>query len=61
MIKEKKLPSFPSMRKQYFVANGDEGEEGEETRSVTENDVLTTCKAVTLRRGQRIIVVFFPQ
>ena len=45
MIKEKKLPSFPSMRKQYFVAN----------------DVFTTCKAVTLRRGQRIIVVFFPQ
>ena len=36
MIKEKKLPSFPSMRKQYFVANGDGGEEGEETRSGTE-------------------------
>ena len=25
------------------------------------NDVLTTCKAVTLRGGQRIIAVFFPQ
>ena len=25
------------------------------------NDVLTTCKAVTLRGGQRIIPVFFPQ
>ena len=24
------------------------------------NDVLTTCKAVTLRDGQRIIPVFFP-
>ena len=24
------------------------------------NDVLTTCKAVTSRRGQRIIVVCFP-
>ena len=37
MIKEKKLPSFPSMRKQYFVANGDGGGGGgEETRSGTE-------------------------
>ena len=25
------------------------------------NDVLTTCKAVTLRGGQRIIAVFFPE
>ena len=25
------------------------------------NDVLTTCKAVTLRGGQWIITVFFPQ
>ena len=25
------------------------------------NDVLTTCKAVTLRDGQRIIAAFFPQ
>ena len=25
------------------------------------NDVLTTCKAVALRGGQRIITVFFPQ
>ena len=25
------------------------------------NDVLTTCKAVTQRGGQRIIRVFFPQ
>ena len=25
------------------------------------NDVLTTCKAVTQRGGQRIITVFFPQ
>ena len=25
------------------------------------NDVLTTCKAVTLRCGQRIIAVFFPK
>ena len=25
------------------------------------NDVLTTCKAVTLRGGQRKIAVFFPQ
>ena len=25
------------------------------------NDVHTTCKAVTLRGGQRIITVFFPQ
>ena len=25
------------------------------------NDVLTTCKAVTSRGGQRIIVVCFPQ
>ena len=25
------------------------------------NDVLTTCKAVTLREGQRIIAAFFPQ
>ena len=25
------------------------------------NDVLTTCKAITLRDGQRIIVAFFPQ
>ena len=25
------------------------------------NDVLTTCKAVTLHGGQRIIAVFFPQ
>ena len=25
------------------------------------NDVLTTCKAVTQRSGQRIIRVFFPQ
>ena len=25
------------------------------------NDVLTTCKAVTLSDGQRIIAVFFPQ
>ena len=25
------------------------------------NDVLTTCKAVTLRGGQRIIEVSFPQ
>ena len=25
------------------------------------NDVLTTCKAVTLRSGQRIVVVFFPK
>ena len=25
------------------------------------NDVRTTCKVVTLRDGQRIIVVFFPQ
>ena len=24
------------------------------------NDVLTTCKAVTQRGGQRIITVFFP-
>ena len=35
---------------------------GEETRSRNEkNDVLTTCKAVTQRGGQRIITVFFPQ
>ena len=25
------------------------------------NDVLTTCKAITLRDGQRIIAAFFPQ
>ena len=25
------------------------------------NDILTTCKAVTPRGGQRIIAVFFPQ
>ena len=25
------------------------------------NDVLTTCKVVTLRDGQRIITAFFPQ
>ena len=25
------------------------------------NDVLTTCKVVSLRGGQRIIAVFFPQ
>ena len=25
------------------------------------NDVLTSCKAVTLRGGQRVIAVFFPQ
>ena len=25
------------------------------------NDVITTCKAVTLRGGQRKIAVFFPQ
>ena len=25
------------------------------------NDVLTTCKAVTLSDGQQIIAVFFPQ
>ena len=25
------------------------------------NNVLTTCKAVTQRGGQRIITVFFPQ
>ena len=25
------------------------------------NDVLTTCKVVTVRGGQRIIAVYFPQ
>ena len=35
---------------------------GEESRGLgPRNDVLTTCKAVALRGGQRIITVFFPQ
>ena len=36
---------------------GGRGRRGLELR----NNVLTTCKAVTLHGGQRIIAVFFPQ
>ena len=34
---------------------------GEERGLGPRNDVLTTCKTVALRGGQRIIAVFFPQ
>ena len=35
---------------------------GEKRRDLgPRNDVLTTCKAVTQRGGQRIITEFFPQ
>ena len=38
------------------------GEGGEKRRGLgPRNDVLITCKAVTLRGGQCIIAVFFPQ
>ena len=39
-----------------------QGRGGGKRRSLgPRNDVLTTCKAVTQRGGQRIITVFFPQ
>ena len=38
------------------------GEGGEKRRGLgPRNDVLITCKAVTLRGGQCIIAAFFPQ
>ena len=37
------------------------GERGKRRGLGPRKDVLTTCKAVTLRGGQRIIAVFFPQ
>ena len=37
------------------------GGEGERRSPGPRNDVLTTCKEVTQRGGQRIITVFFPQ
>ena len=51
MIKEKAL-----------LSGGGGGGGGGKRRGLgPRNDVLTTCKAVTLRDGQRIIAVFFPQ
>ena len=44
----------------YSITQGRGG--GGKRRSLgPRNDVLTTCKAVTQRGGQRIITVFFPQ
>ena len=40
---------------------GRRGEGGKRRGLGPRNDVLTTCKAVTQRGGQRIITVFFPQ
>ena len=49
-------PSTPPVRGNILTQGGG-GEE--ETRSGPRNDVLTTCKVVTARGGQRIIAVFF--
>ena len=43
----------------YFSFNQEGGAGGE--GAGPRNDVVTTCKAVTRRGGQRIIAVFFPQ
>ena len=43
----------------YELASG--GGEREGRGLGPRNDVLTTCKAVSLRGGQRIIAVFFSQ
>ena len=41
--------------------NDDKNKSGGKRRGLgPRNDVLTTCKAVTLHGGQRIIEVFFP-
>ena len=50
-------PSTPPVRGNILTQGGGGGEE--ETRSGPRNDVLTTCKVVTARGGQRIIAVFF--
>ena len=39
----------------------EQGGEGKRRGLGPRNDVLTTCKVVTLRDGQRIITAFFPQ
>ena len=44
------------------MGGGGGGGGGVERRGLgPRNNVLTTCKAVTLRGGQWIIAVFFPQ
>ena len=45
-----------------FVPEGDGGGGGKRRGLGPRNDVLTTCKAVTLRGGQRIIALaLFPK
>ena len=45
-----------------FLRKGNmQGGGGEKRGLGPRNDVLTTCEAVTLRGGQRIFAVFFPQ
>ena len=50
------------MTSDYVVQGGGGGWGGVKRRGPgPRNDVLTTCKAVNQRGGQRIITVFFPQ
>ena len=42
-------PSTPPVRGNILTQGGGEGGGGEETRSGPRNDILTTCKAVTVR------------
>ena len=44
-----------------YTEGRNQGGGGERRGLGPRNDVLTTCKAVTQRGGQRIITVFFPQ
>ena len=52
--------SYVRINTEVLQPGGGEGG-GEERRGLgPRNDVLTTCKAITLRDGQRITAAFFP-
>ena len=47
------------MMNSLFILNQGGGGGGKRRGLGPRNDVLTTCKAITLRDGQRIIAAFF--
>ena len=63
MIKEKKLPSSPSMRKQYFVANNLFGEWGSVQMTVMSEGLLLNSKYIKMARkvgGFRALLTQLP-
>ena len=61
-ISQGKAPGDPEILKRFDIDDKVSARGGGKRRGLgPRNDVLTTCKAVTPRGGQRKIAVLFPQ